>query len=150
MRTIGSYKEVFNGEASHTSGGLTRDKLTLNKRGKVVSKARSEASRARYPALKAKLCEQYISPQAAASAADLAQFAAEIPDVPVEARAEAPAPAEVAAAVAALSDAQVDEILNEILASAGAEPNPLSPAEVARIVSIGRQPSARAARRRRG
>merc|ERR1711933_366788 len=39
---------VFRGTKSKTSGGLTKDKLTKNKRGKVVSKAASAAAKKRY------------------------------------------------------------------------------------------------------
>merc|ERR1712046_357189 len=39
---------VFRGTKAKTSGGLTKDKLTKNKAGKVVSKARSAASKKMY------------------------------------------------------------------------------------------------------
>merc|ERR1712137_810515 len=39
---------VFRGSKAKTSGGLTKDKLTKNKNGKVVSKAMSAASKKRY------------------------------------------------------------------------------------------------------
>merc|ERR1719245_922469 len=39
---------VFRGTKTKTVGGLTKDKLMLNKRGKVVSKAGSAASKKRY------------------------------------------------------------------------------------------------------
>merc|ERR1712241_1033579 len=39
---------VFKGTKTKTSGGLTKDKLTKNKAGKVVSKAASAASKIRY------------------------------------------------------------------------------------------------------
>merc|ERR1712238_448385 len=39
---------VFRGSKEKTSGGLTKDKLTKNKKGKVVSKASSAASKKRY------------------------------------------------------------------------------------------------------
>merc|ERR1719376_925639 len=39
---------VFRGSKAKTSGGLTKDKLTKNKAGKVVSKAMSAASKKRY------------------------------------------------------------------------------------------------------
>merc|ERR1712124_157618 len=39
---------VFRGTKSKTSGGLTKDKLTRNKAGKVVSKAMSAAAKKRY------------------------------------------------------------------------------------------------------
>ncbi len=40
MKTVGSKLEVWNGSAKHTSGGLTKESLMKNKRGKVVSKKR--------------------------------------------------------------------------------------------------------------
>merc|ERR1711908_118662 len=39
---------VFRGTKAKTSGGLTKDKLTKNKAGKVVSKAMSAASKKRF------------------------------------------------------------------------------------------------------
>merc|ERR1712227_725349 len=39
---------VFRGSKAKTSGGLTKDKLTKNKAGKVVSKAMSAAAKKRY------------------------------------------------------------------------------------------------------
>jgi len=39
-RVIGSRAQVWHGTASHTAGGLTKDKLMMNKRGRIVSKAR--------------------------------------------------------------------------------------------------------------
>ncbi|CAE8602263.1 unnamed protein product [Polarella glacialis] len=39
---------VFRGTKAKTSGGLTKDKLTKNKAGKVVSKASSAAAKKRY------------------------------------------------------------------------------------------------------
>merc|ERR1712066_466895 len=41
---------VFAGRKMKTSGGLTRDKLVKNKRGKVVSKAASAAGKKRFVA----------------------------------------------------------------------------------------------------
>lgn len=38
----GSKEEVFHGKAVKTKGGLTKDKLIMNKKGKIVSKAMSE------------------------------------------------------------------------------------------------------------
>lgn len=37
MKTIGSRAEVFHNNAVHTSGGLTKNDLKLNKRGEIVS-----------------------------------------------------------------------------------------------------------------
>jgi len=42
VKKIGTKQEVWEGGALKTKGNLTKDKLTLNKRNKVVSKARSE------------------------------------------------------------------------------------------------------------
>merc|ERR1740120_247285 len=39
---------VFRGTKAKTSGGLTKDKLTKNKAGKVVSKAASAAAKKRF------------------------------------------------------------------------------------------------------
>merc|ERR1719433_143342 len=41
---------VFNGKKEKTRGGLTKDALTKNKFGKVVSKSRSARGKARYAA----------------------------------------------------------------------------------------------------
>lgn len=40
MKTIGSRAQVWHGTATHTAGGLTKEKLMMNKRGRIVSKAR--------------------------------------------------------------------------------------------------------------
>eukprot|EP00405_Crypthecodinium_cohnii_P064210 CAMPEP_0195039748 /NCGR_PEP_ID=MMETSP0326_2-20130528/79971_1 /TAXON_ID=2866 ORGANISM="Crypthecodinium cohnii, Strain Seligo" /NCGR_SAMPLE_ID=MMETSP0326_2 /ASSEMBLY_ACC=CAM_ASM_000348 /LENGTH=172 /DNA_ID=CAMNT_0040066633 /DNA_START=82 /DNA_END=600 /DNA_ORIENTATION=+ len=47
-RGHGAKSRVFKGKKEKTSGGLTKDKLTLNKHGKVVSKARSATSKKNY------------------------------------------------------------------------------------------------------
>lgn len=39
--------EVWHGKKHHTKGGLTKDKLTKNKRGKLVSKRASQAAKMR-------------------------------------------------------------------------------------------------------
>merc|ERR1712061_775081 len=44
-RGRGAKSRVFSGKKVKTSGGLTKDKLCKNKNGKVVSKARSAASK---------------------------------------------------------------------------------------------------------
>merc|ERR1711920_729974 len=44
-RGRGAKARVFSGKKVKTSGGLTKDKLYKNKNGKVVSKARSAASK---------------------------------------------------------------------------------------------------------
>ena len=43
VKTVGSKLEVWRGTAKHTSGGLTKVDLMLNKHGKVVSKAKHTA-----------------------------------------------------------------------------------------------------------
>lgn len=42
MKTIGSKAEVWHDNALHTSGGLTKDDLMKNKRGRIVSKKKHE------------------------------------------------------------------------------------------------------------
>lgn len=37
MKTEGSRAEVYHGSAKHTSGGLTKSDLKMNKRGSIVS-----------------------------------------------------------------------------------------------------------------
>merc|ERR1711964_255648 len=44
----GSRRQVWNGSRQKTWGGLTKDKLMLNKRGRIVSKAKSALSKARW------------------------------------------------------------------------------------------------------
>lgn len=44
-KTIGSRAEVFHGTAKHTSGGLIKSDLTLNKRGGIVSKKASNSAK---------------------------------------------------------------------------------------------------------
>jgi hypothetical protein len=41
MARIGSRAQVMHGTAHHTSGGLTRKDLKMNKWGRIVSKAKS-------------------------------------------------------------------------------------------------------------
>ena len=45
MKTVGSRAEVMHGTAKHTSGGLRKQHLTYNKRGKIVSKRASARSK---------------------------------------------------------------------------------------------------------
>ena len=46
IKASGSRAEVFHGNARHTSGGLTRNDLKMNKRGEIVSiKASNRASK---------------------------------------------------------------------------------------------------------
>ena len=42
MTVVGTREQVWNGEAQRTRGGLTKEGLIKNKRGKLVSKKRSE------------------------------------------------------------------------------------------------------------
>lgn len=44
-RRIGSRVQVMHGTAHHTSGGLTRKDLKMNKWGRIVSKAKSEKAK---------------------------------------------------------------------------------------------------------
>lgn len=48
---VGSYREVFNETAEKTSGGLTKDDLMQNKRGKIVSVAKHKAGLERWKKL---------------------------------------------------------------------------------------------------
>ena len=41
MMSVGSRAQVMHGTAKHTSGGLTRKDLKMNKWGRIVSKAKS-------------------------------------------------------------------------------------------------------------
>ena len=43
VKAVGTKLEVWKGKAKHTSGGLTKDKLMKNKRGKVISKKKHSA-----------------------------------------------------------------------------------------------------------
>ena len=56
IKARGSREEVWAGQARRTSGGLTKDDIIMNARGKLVSKKQSDSAKERYPALKAKLC----------------------------------------------------------------------------------------------
>jgi hypothetical protein len=51
VKTTGSRKEVWEGKAKKTAGGLTKDKLILNAAGKPVSKAQHEKGLKQYKAL---------------------------------------------------------------------------------------------------
>lgn len=48
FKTVGSKEDVFYGNAQRTSGGLTKEKLMLNKNGKVVSSAKSQIGKKLY------------------------------------------------------------------------------------------------------
>ena len=41
MQRVGSRAQVMHGTAHHTSGGLTKNDLKMNKWGRIVSKAKS-------------------------------------------------------------------------------------------------------------
>lgn len=41
MKRVGSRAQVMHGTAHHTSGGLTKKDLKMNKWGRIVSKAKS-------------------------------------------------------------------------------------------------------------
>jgi hypothetical protein len=45
MRKVGDKEAVYYGEAEHTAGGLRREDLIINKKGKIVSKAQHEAGK---------------------------------------------------------------------------------------------------------
>ena len=45
MSGVGTREEVWAGTKERTRGGLTKDDLIKNKRGKIVSKKRSEMAR---------------------------------------------------------------------------------------------------------
>lgn len=47
VKKVGTRLEVWNGKAIKTKGGLTKDMLVRNSAGAIVSKARSDAARAR-------------------------------------------------------------------------------------------------------
>lgn len=58
MKSIGSRAEVMHGEAEHTSGGLKKKDLKLDRKdGRIKSKAQVKAGKAN-PALKAWLSSQ--------------------------------------------------------------------------------------------
>lgn len=60
---VGSRAMVWHGTAAHTSGGLHRSDLKMNKYGHIVSRAASAASRRRLasdPALKAAFRENAL------------------------------------------------------------------------------------------
>jgi hypothetical protein len=44
-KMYGSKIQVYNGTKTRTASGLTKDKLTKNKRGKIVSKKASNAAK---------------------------------------------------------------------------------------------------------
>jgi len=56
MKARGTRDEVWEGIARATSGGLVKADLRKNARGVLVSIKQSDAAKARYPELKAKLC----------------------------------------------------------------------------------------------
>lgn len=56
IKARGNRQDVWDGKAKRTSGGLRKEDLIKNKRGKIVSKKMSESAKSRYPKLKAALC----------------------------------------------------------------------------------------------
>ena len=52
VKTVGSRRDVWNGRAKKTSGGLTKADLILNSSGKPVSKAQHEKGIKQFPVLK--------------------------------------------------------------------------------------------------
>ena len=52
MRKIGDKEAVYYGEAEKTPGGLTRDDLIVNKKGKIISKAQHANGLKKVEALK--------------------------------------------------------------------------------------------------
>lgn len=48
IKAIGTREQVFNGICRSTKGGLMKDGLILDKNGKIISKRKSEASRAMF------------------------------------------------------------------------------------------------------
>ena len=59
VAATGSKKQVWDGTAQRTAGGLTKADLVLNKGGKPVSKKQSQAAAARYPAMIAALLAKH-------------------------------------------------------------------------------------------
>ena len=55
----GTKKQVWDGAAHRTAGGLTKADLVLNKQGKPVSKKQSMAAAERYPAMIAALIAKH-------------------------------------------------------------------------------------------
>ena len=54
-KAIGSRKSVWNGHAHHTSGGLTKGDIKLNRFGRLVSKKASTRAKARWGRMSAKI-----------------------------------------------------------------------------------------------
>jgi hypothetical protein len=50
---VGSYAQVFHGTADRTAGGLKKDDLVKNKRGRIVSRKKMEAGKKAFKHLKA-------------------------------------------------------------------------------------------------
>jgi hypothetical protein len=51
IAAVGTKAKVFHGTAHHTSGGLTRKDLVLNKRGRIVSRKQAAAGKKAYSRL---------------------------------------------------------------------------------------------------
>ena len=55
-KTYGTREEVFNEEAKKTRGGLTKEGLMMNPKGKIVSKKKYESGVKLYANMKNKIC----------------------------------------------------------------------------------------------
>ena len=55
----GTKKQVWDGTAQRTAGGLTKADLVLSKKGKPVSEHQSQAAAERYPAMVAALVAKH-------------------------------------------------------------------------------------------
>ena len=53
MMTVGSKAQVFHGTAAHTAGGLKKDDLVMNKRGRIVSRKQMAAGKKAFKRLAA-------------------------------------------------------------------------------------------------
>ena len=55
-KTFGTREEVFNGDAKKTRGGLHKEALMMNQKGKVVSIKKYESGIKLYKNMKTRLC----------------------------------------------------------------------------------------------
>lgn len=102
MQRFGSREEVWDGTAERTRGGLTRDQLTLSRRGKIVSLRQSLAARQRFPRMVKSLCESRGYYQADAAAAAREEIERE------------PTAADAAAAMAQVLEAAESDSIKEL------------------------------------
>lgn len=56
LKSVGTRDEVWEGRAIRTRGGLQKEDLMVSKRGRIVSRAQSEAAKARFPVMLKALC----------------------------------------------------------------------------------------------